>query len=130
MSLSAVFVTLPYPPTANMMWRHVGKKVLRSAQYEKWRSACATIIRAETRGRGIAGPYAMTMLVGRPDRRRRDIDNLIKPVGDVLVLAGAVADDSDCQGIEARWVDSLEGVRVTLLETAAVGPHKPAQVAA
>lgn len=120
MSLAAVLVTLPYPPSANRMWRHVGKKVLRSADYEKWRTACTAIILAETRGKGIVGPYAMALSIGRPDRRRRDIDNLIKPVGDALVLAGAVVDDSDCQRIEAAWTPGVVGVRVRLLETARV----------
>ncbi|MDR7037425.1 crossover junction endodeoxyribonuclease RusA [Methylobacterium sp. BE186] len=126
MSLHALVVTLPYPPSANRMWRHVGKKVLRSAEYERWRSVCAQIIGLETRGQGLAGAYAMTLSIGRPDRRRRDIDNLIKPVGDVLVLAGAVADDCDCQRVEAAWAPDVSGVRVRLLETNRIPPSTTA----
>jgi Holliday junction resolvase RusA-like endonuclease len=99
------------------MWRHVGAKVLRSATYEKWRKQCALLINLETKGYGIRGPYAMTLAAGRPDQRRRDIDNLIKPVGDVLVLAGAVEDDCDCQRVVAAWAPGVTGVRVTVLET-------------
>ncbi|GJE45464.1 RusA family crossover junction endodeoxyribonuclease [Methylobacterium soli] len=126
MTLASLIVTLPYPPSANRMWRHVGKKVLRSAEYERWRAACTSIIQAETRGRGFDGPYAMALAIGRPDRRRRDIDNLIKPVGDALVLAGAVADDSDCQHIEAGWASDVVGVRVRLLETTRIQPSTTA----
>lgn len=128
MSLPLIIVTLPYPPSANRMWRHVGKKVLRSAEYERWRKECQTIIRAETRGQCVAGPYAMTLQVGRPDRRRRDIDNLLKPVSDVMVLAGAVEDDCNCQQIEAAWKSSVTGVHVTIMETKFVDVAK--QVAA
>jgi crossover junction endodeoxyribonuclease RusA len=121
MAVPLIIVVLPYPPSANSMWRHVGKRVLRSAEYEAWRKQCALIIRSETRGHGVAGPYAMTMQVGRPDRRRRDIDNLVKPVGDVLVLAGAVDDDCDCQKIEASWSADVTGVRVLIMETKFIG---------
>ena len=115
--LSAVLVTLPYPPSANRMWRHVGSKVLRSAEYERWRKDVTTLIRAETRGGMVKGPYALTLRIGRKDRRRRDLDNLIKPLNDALVLAGAVADDSDCQQLQACWAADVDGVSVSVLET-------------
>lgn len=118
--LASLVVTLPYPPSANRMWRHVGSKVLRSAEYERWRLACTAVIRAETKGAGLDGPYAMTVRVGRPDQRRRDIDNLIKPINDIMVLSGAVADDSDCQRIEISWAPGVDGARILLLQTARV----------
>jgi crossover junction endodeoxyribonuclease RusA len=124
MSLLLVSVTLPYPPSANRMWRHVGKKVLRSREYEAWRAQCGLIIRQETNGFGLAGPYAMTVQVGRPDRRRRDLDNLLKPIGDVMVLAGAVEDDCHCQRIDASWSDEVTGVHVRLLQTRLVEPSR------
>jgi len=122
MTLLMVSVTLPYPPNANHMWRHVGKKVLRSREYEAWRAHAGLIIRSETKGGVLEGPYAMTAMVGRPDRRRRDLDNLLKPIGDVLVLAGAVEDDCFCQRIDASWSDSVTGVFVRLLQTRFVEP--------
>ncbi len=126
MSLPLVCVTLPYPPTANLIWRRAGARTIRSPKYEAWRAECAVLIRAETRGQGLCGPYAMTLQIGKPDRRRRDLDNLIKPCGDVLVMAGAVADDSDCQDITARWCPDVVGVRITLLETKLIPPSRAA----
>lgn len=126
MSLSAVIVTLPYPPTANLIWRRAGARTIRSPKYDAWRAECTLIIRAETRGKGLVGPYAMTLQIGKPDRRRRDLDNVIKPCGDVLVLAGAVADDSDCQDIAARWCPDVIGVRITVLETKLIPPSQAA----
>ncbi|MHC2018768.1 RusA family crossover junction endodeoxyribonuclease [Methylobacterium sp. CM6247] len=69
--LQHVIGTLPYPPSASRMWRHVGRKVLRSAEYEKWPKAAVDLIHAETKGRGIASPYGLKLHIGRPDRRRR-----------------------------------------------------------
>ena len=122
MTLPMVAVTLPYPPSANSMWRHVGKKVLRSREYEMWRAHAGLIIRRATGGSRLEGPYAMTVMVGRPDRRRRDLDNLLKPIGDVMVLAGAVEDDHHCQRIDASWSTDVEGVFVRVMQTRFVEP--------
>ena len=47
-------------------------------------------------------------MVRRPDKRRRDLDNIIKPCLDALVKGGVIADDKDCEWIEAWWAD-IEG---------------------
>lgn len=107
-------ITLPYPPSANRLWRTYRGRTVRSAEYQSWRNAAGLIVQAAARGCGLDGPYIMALEVGRPDRRRRDLDNLIKPVGDALVLGGAVRDDADCHRIEAEWVPGIAGVRVSL----------------
>ena len=45
----------------------------------------------------------MEMTVERPDKRKRDLDNLLKAVLDALQAAGTIQNDSDCQWIVARW---------------------------
>ena len=70
----------------------------------------------EARKQGIArvdGPYHLLLQASRPDKRRRDIDNLIKPVSDLLVSIGVVRDDGDCELVSAQWVESdASGVTV------------------
>lgn len=56
----------------------------------------------------IEGPYKLTMLVLRPDKRKRDLDNLLKATSDALVIAGAISDDSACVWIEAKWLDDAD----------------------
>ena len=63
---------------------------------------------------GIKGPYALSILAKRPDKRRRDIDNLIKPISDLLMTVGVIEDDSDCDLVSARWVTIGDGVRVLI----------------
>ena len=43
------------------------------------------------------------MQVVRPDKRKRDLDNLLKAASDALVSAG-VLEDHHCEWIDARWV--------------------------
>lgn len=107
---------LDFPPSANRIWRNVGDKVLRSAEYRSWRSVASWTVKQAvmTQGGVISGPYSLLIEAGRPDRRRRDIDNLIKPLSDALVHGGAIADDSECATVTATWVPDLKGVRITI----------------
>lgn len=107
---------LEYPPSANSIWRSSGSKVYRSAEYVSWRKAAEWTVKTAVRMQGgkIHGPYSLLIEAGRPDRRKRDIDNLIKPLSDALVHGGAIADDSDCATVTATWVPDLKGVRITL----------------
>jgi len=43
------------------------------------------------------------MEVVRPDKRKRDLDNLLKAASDALVSAG-ILEDHNCEWIDARWV--------------------------
>lgn len=102
---------LTRPPTANHLWVRARKGMRKSDAYVTWLMLAAIEARQQTFKR-ISGPYKLSMSVSRPDRRRRDIDNLIKPVSDLLVHIGAIDDDSDCEMVSARWVTTGDGVQV------------------
>jgi crossover junction endodeoxyribonuclease RusA len=115
--MSSLMVDLPYPPSANKLWRYVGGRPIKSAHYRAWLHEAATLVVLAVRADIIEGPYALYIRAGRPDNRRRDIDNLIKPISDALTHGGAVRDDCNCQRIEAEWVSDLSGIRVRVLST-------------
>lgn len=52
----------------------------------------------------VSGRYALLVDATRPDKRRRDCDNLLKPINDVLQFAGVVADDTKCVDVRSRWI--------------------------
>lgn len=60
----------------------------------------------QIKGKAITGKYKATFHFVRPDKRRRDLDNLLKAVMDVMVSAKAVESDHLCEWLEARWVES------------------------
>lgn len=103
---------LPWPPSANRLWRFVPGKhsPLKSAEYRKWLSAAAKHIGpVET----IKGPYTMVLEAFRPDNRRRDLGNLEKPVSDLLQACFVVEDDCNAQEITLRWSEEkVDGGRV------------------
>jgi crossover junction endodeoxyribonuclease RusA len=106
--------TLPVlPPSANRIWRRSGSRIHKSSAYTNWLSASAMFAKGQ-RPKAVSGPYKLTIAAVRPDKRRRDIDNLIKPISDLLVSIGIVRDDSDCDMVSARWVTRGEGVSIRI----------------
>lgn len=95
---------LPYPPSVNKAFRNLpGGGRAKSANYSKWRNLAGQEIMAQ-RPSKLHGDYELRIHAKKPDNRKRDIDNLIKPINDALVVAGVVVDDSDCMSVSASWV--------------------------
>lgn len=67
----------------------------------------------QAKNQHIDGPYKLTLLAVKPDKRHRDLDNLFKAASDVLEGAGVVSNDANCVWIEARWVPT--GPQCTLI---------------
>lgn len=91
-------MTLPYPPSVNHYWRRVGPRTLISREGRAFRTSVCALL-AGGRGSGprkppAGGRIALAMDAFPPDRRRRDLDNIQKPVLDALQHAGIYEDDS------------------------------------
>ena len=101
-----VDIVIPRPPSTNSLWRMGNGRMFRSAQYMAWLDECVAIIRRQGI-QPIKGKYKLVVCVRRPDKRRRDIDNVGggKAVGDMLQKAGVVEDDCLCQMVLCAWTD-------------------------
>lgn len=66
-------------------------------------------------GLRLAGDLEAEMLARPPDRRRRDIDNLIKPTLDALMHAGVVEDDQFFGFISIRRLVPVRGGSLELV---------------
>jgi len=86
-------IELPFPPSVNHYYRHVGPRTLISRQGRRFRERVAAIL-AMIGVRRLAGPIELEVLIFPPDRRRRDIDNVQKALLDALEHGGAYHDDS------------------------------------
>lgn len=96
-------IHLPYPPSANRLWRRSGRTIHKSAHYVAWLWDAGALAKTQ-KPHPIVGPYKLTIQARRPDKRRRDLDNLIKPTNDLLASIGVIGDDCQCEMISARWV--------------------------
>lgn len=109
---------LPWPPSVNRYYRHVGPRVLISREGRRYRMMCVS--RLGGRFGRFAGRIRLTAEFYPPDARRRDLDNLLKCTLDTLVHAGLMVDDAQIKEIAARMLDPLppDGLaHITLEET-------------
>lgn len=114
-------ITLPWPPSANNYWRHVGHKVLISAKGQKFRSDVCTLIkiialsdRAAWKVMPFVGPIAVVIEAHPPDRIRRDIDNLFKSLLDSMQHAGVYGDDNQIADLSISRRDVAPGGKVVV----------------
>lgn len=86
-------IELPYPPSVNRYYRHVGFRTLISREGRAYRRAVCSILRAVS-VRPMDGPLVVGLDVYPPDGRRRDCDNVQKALLDALQHGGVYRDDS------------------------------------
>lgn len=58
--------------------------------------------------KSITGAYSAILILVKPDKRRRDLDNLVKVLKDFAVQQGLVVDDSLCEKLYIRWGNKKE----------------------
>jgi crossover junction endodeoxyribonuclease RusA len=60
--------------------------------------------------RHFKGPLRVVIEAWRPDKRRRDLDNLLKATLDGLAHAGVYEDDSQIVDLRIYWATELGGM--------------------
>jgi Holliday junction resolvase len=108
-----VILDLPYPVSSNDVWTRTKSGIRKSDEYKAWLSHAGLILNRQ-KPKPIKGGYLILIEACRPDQRRRDIDNIIGSVSDLLQAHGVIENDCLCEQVTARWVKSCEGVRVTI----------------
>lgn len=113
--------SLPYPPTVNNMFENNsrGRGRRKSDGYVSWISEAGARLTKE-KIKKCNGKVYVSISAKAPDKRKRDIDNIIKPILDLLVSYRVIdADDSSClTGLSIRWDNILmcPGVIVLITE--------------
>ena len=75
-------LTLPYPPSVNTYWRTWQGRIIVSSPGRKYREAVMT--HCSQQGiRPMLGRLHLAAWVHPPDRRRRDLDNVLKALLDL-----------------------------------------------
>lgn len=110
----AVITLSELPPSTNALFANSSRGRFKTPAYKAWISTAGWELR-EQRPKTVAGAYALEMRFGRKNKRR-DLDNTIKAVSDLLVEHRVVEDDSLCRKIVAEWVTE-PGVHIMVVST-------------
>lgn len=97
-----MIITLPWPPSVNRYWRSAMGRVLISVEGRRYRNRVIAHW-LDSRPQKQAGPLRVSIIACPPDKRRRDLDNLLKATLDSLTHAGAWDDDSQIIDLRIRW---------------------------
>lgn len=97
-----MILQLPYPPTANNLFRNVRKGRVKTDAYKAWLTEAGWML-LQQRPTPVEGIYRLTVILDRPDRRARDLDNTLKAISDSLKANGVIEDDSKCQSLTVAW---------------------------
>lgn len=110
-------IELPYPPSVNHYWLRHGKRTFIGPNGRRFRRAVALALLSLGR-KPIRGKVEIWISVYPPDRRRRDLDNILKALLDALEHGGAYRDDSQIVGLHVERGKIVEygKVSVTLTE--------------
>lgn len=88
-----ITLTLSLPPSANSIWRSFRGRVVKSYRYCQWlKLNLAELIYIPQIK--IPAEIQITAVTGKGWRTNRDIDNLVKPLMDLLKHSGIIEDDN------------------------------------
>lgn len=100
---------LPFPVSVNAMYRNVrGVGRVKSKRYKAWIDEANAMNMGKTMHQ-TTGPFDVEIVVGRPDKRKRDLDNLAKCILDLAVSGGLVEDDHLMNSLKMEWSNTMKG---------------------
>jgi crossover junction endodeoxyribonuclease RusA len=109
-------ITLPLPPSLNRLWRTTKTgRMYKSPEYNEWKTAAQWDVVAQIKGQQITGKFKLTLIADRPDKRPRDLDNLLKAALDCL-NGIAIDDDHNCDMLEAWWASKGTNCQIIIEE--------------
>lgn len=103
---------LPWPPSLNRYYRHNRGRTHISEQGLEYRHAVAVLCHRK----GTMGKRRLMVSVDAypPDRRERDLDNLLKCLLDSMQHAGIYEDDSQIDYLDVKRMPKVPGGRLLI----------------
>lgn len=113
-----ITIEIPFPPSVNSLYRTFRNRVILSKSGREWYKVNLPLIVKQRVGKVFSTRLSITMSVYPPDKRRRDLDNLLKVAQDCLTKAEVWVDDSliDELYIKRFPVDYRPRIDVTIKE--------------
>ncbi len=114
-----VALYLPFPISANRLWRPVRGRMIATERYRTWKQAAGAEINRQRPGR-IKGAFSCRIVLERKEGRGRiDADNGIKACLDILQAYGVIENDRLANEVNVSWSENMTGAYVVLTAVAA-----------
>lgn len=101
---------MPWPPSVNTYWRTFNGRMIISEKGRLYRKEVADQVLIQRGAKHFAGKLKVEIEAFRPDKRRRDLDNLLKAILDGMTHAGVWEDDSNIVDLRIYWADTIGGM--------------------
>lgn len=111
-----VHLELPWPPSINHYWRHAKGRHYISLEGSVYRE---TVFWSTTKHRSQFKPedrLSVHIEAYPPDKRKRDLDNILKSLLDALQHAGIYKDDSQIDRLSIARKMPLKGIIKIVVE--------------
>ncbi len=110
-----ICLILPFPPSVNALWRAVRGRNIKSAKGRDYDTRADVCLQQQQPLPRFTQPVSVEAAFGRPDKRKRDIDNFWKTVGDALERNGILENDHLIHRLLLYWCPDVVGVRVEIM---------------
>jgi len=108
-----VIIVLPYPPTINHYYCASGHRRYISGAGKAFRKEVFYRVKC-AKAPCLKGEVAVHVTLYPPDKRRRDIDNVLKPLLDALQYANVFKDDAQVAHLTVSRSIQIKGGRTTV----------------
>ena len=123
-AVSVIEMTLPWPPSVNSYWRHPTRGALAgrhliSEEGRRYRKVVFDTVFVNRLSLNLTGRLKVEIKAYPPDRRRRDLDNILKALLDAITHARVIEDDSCIDDLRiVRQPPRANGeIQLTILES-------------
>ncbi|AIK95926.1 RusA family crossover junction endodeoxyribonuclease [Candidatus Odyssella acanthamoebae] len=103
-----IAISLPWPPSANRYWRTYQGRMIISREAREYRTLVGNLVSKLSINKCL-GRLEVVLATYPPDRRKRDLDNLLKVVFDSLQKAMVYEDDSQIDKITIQRFQVIKG---------------------
>lgn len=120
-----ILLDLPYPPSVNHYWGQVGTRKFIGKKGQEFRLAVAEAC-ADAKVQAMEGRLTVHVALYPPDKRKRDIDNVLKSLLDACEHAGCFENDNQIDELYIIRQEVRKGGKCTI----AIFPKDSPSVAA
>jgi crossover junction endodeoxyribonuclease RusA len=105
---------LPYPPSVNHYWGQAGNHRFIGKKGKEFRAQVMDAVN-EAGFSALEGRLAVHIALFPPDRRKRDVDNVLKSLLDACEHAGCYENDSQIDELHITRRDVVKGGACTII---------------